>query len=384
MNDEVKDTDEIAILKSRIDELEEQVSGKAPGPRFRTVVESAPYGMIVSDSSGKVVLVNAQAVKMFGYSGEEFLELSIRDLVPEDMRSSHVQDEQNFHEDPSPRSMGAGRDLFALRKDGSIFPSEICLTPLPTPEGGQQVLSTIVDITKRRQQQEEQSRNESQIRYQAETLMTVHDAVFYLDQEGVIRDWNAGAENIFGISAAEAVGEAVGRICCQSGRCPISTRILPAAIRDGMVDEVARFLLRSGEEVVLQVKAVPAKFHENEGIVFCACDITKEKKLEAEILKVSEDEQRRIGQDIHDDLCSHLSGIGCLTEAMEQQMKANHHKEAEMLSSISEMVAKAGVKARAIAKGLVPSALETQGLGGAHFENWQSGVANCMECNVSQ
>ncbi len=211
----------------------------------------------------------------------------------------------------------------------------------------------------------EQNHYKKRLRYQTETLKNIHDAVFYIDGEGIVRDWNAGAEKIFGIPAADAIGKPVARICSDSGGRQISSRILPAISKNGVADEAIRFRLLSGKEVVLQTKAIPSNFCDEEGVLLCANDITVQKKLEAEIMKVSENEQRRIGQDIHDDLCSHLSGIGCLTEAMEQQLRENHRKEAEMIAGISEMVAKAGVKARTIAKGLIPSALETQGLIGA-------------------
>ncbi len=115
---------------------------------FRLVFEAAPNGIVVVNDQGSVVLVNPQAERMFGYSREEFIGLRIEDLVPQRFRSAHVHHRKGFAKQPSQRGMGAGRDLHARRKDGSEFPVEIGLTPVPSPEG-LLVVSSIVDTTER-------------------------------------------------------------------------------------------------------------------------------------------------------------------------------------------------------------------------------------------
>ncbi len=124
---------------------------------FRWVVEAAPSGIVVVDKNGRVVLVNRAAVKVFGYAREEFLELTVEELVPERFRTRHESYRTGFHEEPETRVMGAGRDLFALRKDGTEFPVEIGLTPVQTP-AGRLVVSSVVDITQRKEAERERSR----------------------------------------------------------------------------------------------------------------------------------------------------------------------------------------------------------------------------------
>ncbi|MDF1825191.1 MAG: PAS domain S-box protein [Verrucomicrobiales bacterium] len=202
--------------------------------RFRAVVESAPNGIVVASRGGEITMVNQRAEEMFGYTREEFMAMSVDQLVPDRFRAAHPSRRDSFHANPRPRSMGAGRDLYAVRKGGEEFPVEIALTPLV--EGDEtQVLASIVDITQR-------------------------------------------------------------------------------------------------------------------------------KRLEVEIVRISENEQRRIGQDLHDDLCSQLSGIGCLTKVIEQNLARKNPEEAELVKKVTEMVGQAGVRAREIAKGLVPTVLETKGL----------------------
>lgn len=116
---------------------------------FRWVVEGAPNGIIVADVSGRIVLVNRKAEELFGYSREEFLGMSVDQLVPVKVRGGHELFRRGFISHPESRPMGAGRDLYALRKDGTEVPVEIGLTPLETPSG-LLVVSSLVDITARK------------------------------------------------------------------------------------------------------------------------------------------------------------------------------------------------------------------------------------------
>jgi PAS domain S-box-containing protein len=121
--------------------------------RFRQVVESAPNAMVMIDATGRIAMVNTQAEKVFGYERAEMLGQSIEFLVPERFRSHHPALRTAFFSDPHSRPMGAGRDLYGLKKDGSEFPVEIGLNPIETEEG-EMVLSAIVDISDRKQKEE--------------------------------------------------------------------------------------------------------------------------------------------------------------------------------------------------------------------------------------
>ena len=117
--------------------------------RFRLVVENAPNAIVMINRAGRVVLVNAHAEAVFGYAREEMLTLAVESLVPERFRAAHPALRGGFFARPDARPMGAGRELYALRKDGSEFPVEIGLVPIET-EDGAMVLSAIVDITERK------------------------------------------------------------------------------------------------------------------------------------------------------------------------------------------------------------------------------------------
>lgn len=116
--------------------------------RFHIAVEAAPSGMIMIDEEGRIVLVNAHAERLFGYSREELIGQPLDMLVPERLRARHLAFRTGYVHEPSARPMGAGRYLLALRKDGSEVPVEIGLSPIGTAHGVM-VLSAIVDITER-------------------------------------------------------------------------------------------------------------------------------------------------------------------------------------------------------------------------------------------
>ncbi|MBI4423457.1 MAG: PAS domain S-box protein [Elusimicrobia bacterium] len=121
---------------------------------FRIAVESAPNGMVMVDRRGLIVLVNEQTERLFGYRREELLGQSIERLVPGRFRAGHPEMREGFFRHPKARPMGAGRDLFGLRRDGSEFPVEIGLNPLRTGEG-EFVLASVVDISERKRAEEE-------------------------------------------------------------------------------------------------------------------------------------------------------------------------------------------------------------------------------------
>jgi PAS domain S-box-containing protein len=114
--------------------------------RMRLAVEAAPNAMIMVGSNGRVEFVNSQTEKLFGYSRDELLGQSVEVLVPERYRAGHDALRASFLREPLARPMGAGRDLYGLRKDGTEVPIEIGLNPITTGQGDF-VLAAIIDIS---------------------------------------------------------------------------------------------------------------------------------------------------------------------------------------------------------------------------------------------
>ena len=138
--------------------------------RFLRVVQAAPIGMVMVNPDGVIELANTRAEQMFGY--DSMIGIQVESLVPASVRAHHPALRQAFLQAPVMRSMGAGRDLYAMRSDGSEFPVEIGLNPIETADGPR-VLATIIDITERKQIERERVQYQQQL--QAEVARRTQD-----------------------------------------------------------------------------------------------------------------------------------------------------------------------------------------------------------------
>ena len=121
---------------------------------FRNLLETAPDAMIIADRRGRIVIVNSQTERLFGYLREELYGEPIEILLPAEMRQAHVKNRWGYIVDPHVRPMGRGMELKGLRKDGSEFPVEISLSPVTT-DSGSFVSSVIRDVTERKKMENE-------------------------------------------------------------------------------------------------------------------------------------------------------------------------------------------------------------------------------------
>ena len=172
------------------------------------VVEASPSGMIMVDERGKIVLVNTQVERLFGYKRDELLGQTIDMLVPTAAREKHPEHRSSFFAEPKVRAMGVGRDLYGQRKDGTQLPVEIGLNPL-TMEGERFVLASIVDITERKRSEER-------------LLLVVEAApsgMIMVDERGTIVLVNSQVERLFGYKREELLGQTIDML-------------VPTAVRD--------------------------------------------------------------------------------------------------------------------------------------------------------
>ncbi len=131
------------VTRSFEGELEESEA------RFQAVVEGTPNGILLTDPSGHLVLVNSEIERLFGYRREELIGQPVERLLPASVRELHARHRDDYARRPEKRVMGAGRELFGLRKDGTEFPVEIGLSPVLLG-GKTYVVASMLDITTRK------------------------------------------------------------------------------------------------------------------------------------------------------------------------------------------------------------------------------------------
>lgn len=190
------ETDEGSFVLASIVDITERTRADE---RFRLVVEAAPSAMIMVNDRGLITLVNSQTERLFGYSRSELLGQQIEMLVPERYRAAHPGLRTDFLAHPSARAMGAGRDLYGLRKDGVEVPIEIGLNPVNTDEGAF-VLASIIDITERKRSEEALRESEERLHTIIENLS---EGLVISDLDGQLIHWNKPALEMHGFSSME-------------------------------------------------------------------------------------------------------------------------------------------------------------------------------------
>jgi PAS domain S-box-containing protein len=187
--------------------------------RFRTLVESAPDAVVIIDTGGRIVMVNARIEQLFGYTRDQLTGKPVEVLLPERFRKRHAGYRENYVIAPVSRPMGSGADLYGLRLDGSEFPVSISLSPVQTG-GGMLIVAAIRDVTIEREAQKKiddlnkrlMMENEALRNSQAQSrnlLELSPDAIIISNRNDEIVLCNRLAENLYGYSRGELIGKNV-------------------------------------------------------------------------------------------------------------------------------------------------------------------------------
>jgi PAS domain S-box-containing protein len=250
--------------------------------RFAGLLEAAPDAMVVVDQTGRIVFVNSQTERLFGYQREELLGHDVEVLLPEHLRQRHRFHRMNFLAEPRIRPMGTKMELLGVRKGGTEFPVEVSLSPIVTTDGVL-VTSAIRDVSERKLADEAKFRL-------AAIVESSEDAIISKNLDGVITSWNASAEHIFGYTEQEAVGQPI-------------TILIPLELRDeeNMIFEklmtgerISHYetvrITKAGQKVNVSVSISPVKDSTGRTVGFSKIvrDITQRKRAE-EALRESEE-----------------------------------------------------------------------------------------------
>jgi hypothetical protein len=261
-----------------------------------SILEAIPDAVAAVNQQGVIVQINSQAEAMFGYTRDELIGQSVEMLVPERHRPNHHQHREDFHSKPKIRRMGSGLDLYGRRRDGSEFPVEISLSPIVTGNGAI-VLSVIRDISdhKRienelRHASEELERRKSRELRDSQNRMALivdssQDAIIGKNLDGIITQWNKGAEQIYGYHAAEIIGQNIS-ILCPPDRPDEVPAILEKIRKGNRVEyfESVR-VTKDGRRLNMSISVSP--IHDGDGNIIGASaiarDITAQKKFEDQL-----------------------------------------------------------------------------------------------------
>jgi PAS domain S-box-containing protein len=252
---------------------------------FQLIVESSPNAIVLVNKEGKIAYVNNQTEKLFGYSRTELIGQLVEILIPERYRSRHPNYRDLFFSTPATRSMGAGRELFALRKDKTEFPIEIGLNPLVTVDGTL-VLASIIDITERKKAEE---------RFRL-VVESAPNAMLLVSAEGVITMVNKQVEVLFNYDRTELIGSKLEVLIPERfrGKHPDhrndffkmpKTRAMGAG-RDLFAKK------KGGEEVQVEIGLNPIETNEGHLVLASIIDITERKIQEGSEKKRAELEIR--------------------------------------------------------------------------------------------
>ncbi len=172
---------------------------------FEGLFELAPDAIVVVNRKGRIMQINKQAEKIFGYLRDEVLGKPVEIFLPERLREQHVEHVKNYMSKPHIRILGTGLELYGRKKDGTEFPVDIALGPLQTDKGTV-VLSMVRDITDHKQM--ETTLRESEMRFRS-VVQSAIDAIILANSDGNIISWNRGAQTIFGYEEKEVLGKSL-------------------------------------------------------------------------------------------------------------------------------------------------------------------------------
>jgi PAS domain S-box-containing protein len=394
---------------------------RAAEERFRIVIEAAPSAMILTNAKGHMIWINSQTERMFRYRREELLGQPVEMLIPDRFAANHPQHREQYFANPQARPMGSGRDLMALRRDGTEFPVEVGLNPIHTADQ-LMVLSAVVDITDRKRGEASlQQMNkllEHKVRERTRLVQLLRDIAAICNQSESIPEavrgtidrmrvhlnWPLGHASVKSDAGGELKSLDVWSSDLPESLLPFVeetrnsnfdagtawTGIIPAESRPSWIPDVSRLPHSTRRELLLDSGlfsmfafpitidgediAVLEFFHNersmpDEDLMAVTLQIgnqlgrTIERiELQQAITDSVENEQRRIGQELHDGMVQDLTACSLQAKSLYLELKAQDSQAAEKAASLALSIPNVVKEIRAAIRGLMPVEVDSDGL----------------------
>jgi PAS domain S-box-containing protein len=332
--------------------------------RLLGIIASTPDAIITVDAKQRVTMFNPAAERMFRCPASEALGAPLDRFIPVRFRVAHRRHIKQFsNTGVTTRIMGHRRPLAALRSDGEEFPVEATISQVTV---GQHRLFTAVvrDVSERLHA--EAAVRDSEARFRA-IFETAVDGIITIDEWGIITSFNPAASRMFGYAPAQVVGRNVSMLMPEPDR----------SRHDGYVNAYlttgVKRIIGIGREVVglrrdgttLPLDLAVSEFRVGGHRMFTGVlhDASNRRRLEREILEISANEQRRIGQELHDGICQQILGASFGMEVLAQRLVAGGEaQEVPAVRKLMDLLNDTLTQARALSHGLNPIDVRAGGL----------------------
>jgi two-component system CheB/CheR fusion protein len=340
---------------------------------LQAILQSVHEGVVVTDKKGRFLVFNPAAV--------EFMGLGPAEIPPEEWQGHYgifLSDQVTpclVTEDPLVRAI-QGEDLVEaqLFVKNANRPNGVWLSVVASPlrdRDGSVIggVSVLRDITESKRAEDALRDSEERLRA---IVTTAADAIVTIDEQGIIESCNPAAERMFAYTATEFTGRNI-------------KTVMPSPYLQEHDDYLARYLITGDRRVIgigrertgrrkdgstFPIDLAVSELHVGSRRLFTGIirDISERKSLQQELLSIAEDEQRRIGQDLHDDIGQELTGLAMKAETLQEIVVERQIPESAFAAEIVAGVDRIRAKVRALSRGMVSLEVESNGLVSAFEE----------------